>query len=377
MVAVARVQPSRRNQALVLGTSGMALLGLLSFTLLGPSIENELRRQAVADLQAAGLGDLVVDFSGRDGLVSGNVADEASAELARELVRSTSGVRQVDSVISLLPTPTVPATVVARPRLLDAVAINGKLTLEGLVPTIAARDALVSRGEAAFGRGQVMDRLQIAPGTPAAESELAAFGDALGALRLPGAGRTHLGWQDGRYLLDGTVVDDAAKGAAGALAAKMLGTNASLTNALVSQNPTPPPTSAAPAPTPPPVAPAPPAPPIPTAAELTGQLNAQPIVFELSSAVFSPASVAALDAATAVLKAQPAVRLQVGGHTDTSGSAAFNDWLGRLRAEAVVTALIQRGIDPSRLVPVSLGSATPVSPTDQSKNRRIEFTPLP
>ena len=253
--------------------------------------------------------------------------------------------------------------------MLDASLTADKLVLEGVVPTEAARDELVGRGEATFGRGQVVDHLEIAAGATAKGADLQTFGDALGALRLAGGAGAHLGWRDGRYVLAGPVADEAAKAAAGALAAKLLGNNATLTNALVSQAPSKPP--------PPPTQPvATPPVPTPESVALATRLDERPIVFALSSAVFTPASTATLDAAAAALLAQPTVRLQVNGHTDTSGTPSFNEWLGRLRAEAVVTALVERGVDPARLVPVSMGASAPSSPTDQAQNRRIVFVAL-
>jgi outer membrane protein OmpA-like peptidoglycan-associated protein len=74
-------------------------------------------------------------------------------------------------------------------------------------------------------------------------------------------------------------------------------------------------------------------------------------------------------------------RFEVAGHTDTTGSAAYNQKLGLLRAQAVRAYLVaQFKLAPERLVAVSHGGDRPVADNATSvgraKNRRVEFRRL-
>lgn len=73
----------------------------------------------------------------------------------------------------------------------------------------------------------------------------------------------------------------------------------------------------------------------------------------------------------------PAVKVEISGHTDNVGSAVYNKQLSEKRALAVYHYLIEDGIDPKRLLPKGYGPEHPVSSneTDDGRqaNRRIEF----
>ncbi|MDE0119145.1 MAG: OmpA family protein [Bdellovibrionales bacterium] len=68
--------------------------------------------------------------------------------------------------------------------------------------------------------------------------------------------------------------------------------------------------------------------------------------------------------------------LELEGHCDTMGSEAYNVGLGRRRAEAVKSFLVEQGIDSSRLSVISYGEERPLSEVDHSKNRRVNFVPM-
>ncbi len=64
------------------------------------------------------------------------------------------------------------------------------------------------------------------------------------------------------------------------------------------------------------------------------------------------------------------------GHTDSSGSAEYNQRLSKLRAEEVKRYMVgDCGIDPNRLVAVGLGESDPLDPSNPraDENRRVEF----
>lgn len=78
-----------------------------------------------------------------------------------------------------------------------------------------------------------------------------------------------------------------------------------------------------------------------------------------------------------MLANDPAMRLIVEAHTDASGGAGPARELSQQQAEAVVAALVARGIASSRLTAVGHGADNPlVPPTDEAgkaRNRRVEL----
>ena len=87
-----------------------------------------------------------------------------------------------------------------------------------------------------------------------------------------------------------------------------------------------------------------------------------------------------LDRLTAFLKANPALRIEISGHTDDTGVAAANLTLSQKRAQTVATYLTQAGIDPARIRATGFGETRPlVVNTDEEsrrQNRRIEWKVL-
>ena len=69
-------------------------------------------------------------------------------------------------------------------------------------------------------------------------------------------------------------------------------------------------------------------------------------------------------------------RFKIMGHTDSSGSADYNQRLSRLRAEEVKRYMVSDcDIEEDRLVAVGLGESEPLNPSDPraDENRRVEF----
>jgi len=128
--------------------------------------------------------------------------------------------------------------------------------------------------------------------------------------------------------------------------------------------------------------PPPPVAPPPSAAEeglLTGVIRLDNVYFDTGKATLLPDSKTQLDELGLAIKKHPELKLEVDGHTDTRGSAKFNQKLSQERANAVRQYLIDNdGIDPDHLSAKGYGESRPlVSPErndeDRARNRRVEI----
>ena len=72
------------------------------------------------------------------------------------------------------------------------------------------------------------------------------------------------------------------------------------------------------------------------------------------------------------------VKIEVGGFTDTVGTAEANKALSELRAKYVADFLVKAGIDPGKISAVGYGWSKPIgsneTPEGRQANRRIEIT---
>lgn len=108
-----------------------------------------------------------------------------------------------------------------------------------------------------------------------------------------------------------------------------------------------------------------------------GQVAIYGILFDVDRADLRPGSGQVLDTIATILKADSALRLEVAGHTDSTGSAERNRELSLERARAVVNALALYGIDRGRLIARGYGPDQPVADnaTEEGcqQNRRVEL----
>lgn len=106
----------------------------------------------------------------------------------------------------------------------------------------------------------------------------------------------------------------------------------------------------------------------------------EPISFAPGDVVFEGDSDAVLDRLAEILGRCERGRVEVGGHTDSRGAAELNQRLSRGRAEAVVDALIARGVPLSMLTARGYGEDEPVATNateeGRAQNRRISFKAL-
>jgi len=121
-----------------------------------------------------------------------------------------------------------------------------------------------------------------------------------------------------------------------------------------------------------------PKPAAPTAQE-QAQLNAyaKTILFDTAKANIKAESAKVLSDITAILKKYPSAKFSIDGHTDSVGSATFNQKLSDSRANEVKNYLIKNGIEENRLTSVGYGEARPVGDNKtragRAQNRRVEI----
>ncbi len=102
------------------------------------------------------------------------------------------------------------------------------------------------------------------------------------------------------------------------------------------------------------------------------------VQFDVNKATIKPVSDKLLDDVGAVLKEHPEIiLLEVQGHTDNTGSRAWNKTLSQQRADSVRKALVKRGIADKRMIAKGFGQEKPIADNDtdagKAKNRRVQF----
>jgi outer membrane protein OmpA-like peptidoglycan-associated protein len=105
------------------------------------------------------------------------------------------------------------------------------------------------------------------------------------------------------------------------------------------------------------------------------------ITFDTNRADVKPQFGPVLDRVAASIGNYPGTVVRVEGHTDSTGSAAYNQTLSENRAQSVASYLIQRGISPSRIATAGYGFSRPVADNatayGRSLNRRVEVLIIP
>lgn len=118
------------------------------------------------------------------------------------------------------------------------------------------------------------------------------------------------------------------------------------------------------------------------ASELKQQLDsagkvALEVNFATDKTAILDASLPQVDQVVQLLRDDMALQLAVNGHTDNSGDRAHNQQLSEGRAQAVVAAIVAKGIPAERLQARGFGDSEPVadngSDEGRARNRRVEL----
>ena len=101
------------------------------------------------------------------------------------------------------------------------------------------------------------------------------------------------------------------------------------------------------------------------------------VLFDFNKSTLKPESDAVLQQVAQLMARDPALKLEIQGHTDNIGTDAYNQPLSEARARAVVSWLMQHNVGPARLSARGYGKTRPIADnaTDEGRaqNRRVEI----
>jgi outer membrane protein OmpA-like peptidoglycan-associated protein len=101
------------------------------------------------------------------------------------------------------------------------------------------------------------------------------------------------------------------------------------------------------------------------------------VTFDTNSYAIKPSFAPVLDQVAQTLQQNPEVIAQVVGHTDSTGSATYNQTLSVNRAQSVAGYLAQHGVAPQRLSADGRGATQPIADNNteagRAANRRVEI----
>jgi outer membrane protein OmpA-like peptidoglycan-associated protein len=105
------------------------------------------------------------------------------------------------------------------------------------------------------------------------------------------------------------------------------------------------------------------------------------VTFATNSADLSPAFFGVLNSVGKVLAKYEQTVVEVAGHTDSTGSDAYNQGLSERRANSVSAYLRSQGVIEQRLITLGMGETRPIADNStesgRQANRRVEITMVP
>ena len=102
--------------------------------------------------------------------------------------------------------------------------------------------------------------------------------------------------------------------------------------------------------------------------------------FDIGKATIRPESYAILSEVVDIMDKNPELKIEIQGHTDSTGSAELNRMLSQNRAASVLEYFASEGIDRTRLTCRGFGMDNPIASNatadGRAKNRRVELNPI-
>lgn len=100
------------------------------------------------------------------------------------------------------------------------------------------------------------------------------------------------------------------------------------------------------------------------------------VLFESGETDLVTEAASSLEEVVDLLQSEPDKKIRIEGHTDSTGSTETNLRLSQQRADAVLTALVNLGVDADRITTVGMGEDFPIASNDtaegRSRNRRVD-----
>ncbi len=343
-----------------------ALVALVALGVLGyfcvyrhaPQIQALVDDASRSAVMALGADTVDVATSGRDVTLTGTVTSPAARADIVTAVEQAHGVRTVsDQLVVAEAAPPIEPEPATEPYLTRVELTADQIVVAGNVPDTAARDALLAGVAAQFPDRALVDETRIQP------TDAAPWGTrmtaALVALNRLTSGRAEL--RDASLTVRGEAPSDALRDSITAELAELAATEVNTDIAVV----------------------------VPDVAAQTeavascqqqfdDALAGNNVQFATSSAEIDAASDALLSTLATIASACPLARIEIAGHTDSTGDPAYNEYLSGERAAAVRTNLIARGIAAERLSAAGYGAARPIATNataaGREQNRRIELS---
>jgi OmpA-OmpF porin, OOP family len=103
------------------------------------------------------------------------------------------------------------------------------------------------------------------------------------------------------------------------------------------------------------------------------------VLFDVNKATIKPAATEVLGRVADFLQSNPQFRVEIEGHTDSTGTMAWNMKLSQMRADSVKAFLVDHGVAADRLTTRGFGPHEPVASNGTAEgrqlNRRVDFKP--
>ena len=337
----------------------LAIASLLWSLMTAPKRSANMGADIQSALRSAGYTETQVDMKGNVAKLTGNVASESTASDIVSIAENTkcsacANKKNWHIVKNDLTVKTAPAIAAQSPYTFGAVkSENGNVVLDGYVQSDEQRSRVLAKAGAEFGADNVTDRtIKIASGAPNAnwEGVISTYIDELKTLDVGKFGMT-----DTTSFITGQAasiaIRDRVNAATAALPAGYKG-KASISSPKA-------------------------------AASCQSVLNdikrGKKINFAYNKAEIRGAqSFDLLNAlAAAANKECAAFNINIEGHTDSDGSADYNQRLSEARANTVVAYLSENNVAVNRITAIGAGETKPIGDNATSdgkaQNRRIEF----